>query len=133
MKKTNAAATDHDVVAAEAVAPDTETAVQVTDSEGVTHTLRNPERCLVFHPSSRRFAVEHGMVIQEESKLGNALVSEGLVDDVDAALVTAIALTLGQTARQHDLQVIRVGKSSNGPAVASALRDAGFYVVEFGE
>lgn len=108
-----------------------DTSVQVTDRDGVTHTLRDPSRSLVYYPTSQRFTLERGMTIEEESKLGGVLIQEDLVEDVDAAIVSAVALTLAQTAQQHDIQVIRVSQAGNGADVAAALREAGFYVVEF--
>jgi hypothetical protein len=103
---------------------------QVKDVEGVTHTLRNPDLCLVLYPGERvRYTLERGSVIEEQAQIP-ARVPEG-AEDVAATLVDVVALAVAQVARQHDRQVIRVARRGNGPQVAAALREAGFYVVEF--
>ena len=103
---------------------------QFRDAAGATHVIRDPERCLVYYPTSRRFTLERGSRVEQESKLGGVTVMEG-ADDAEASLVDIIALRLAEQAKQHDLQVFRVANSGNGPAVAAALRNAGHYVVEF--
>jgi pyruvate/2-oxoglutarate dehydrogenase complex dihydrolipoamide acyltransferase (E2) component len=92
---------------------------------------RNPDRCVVYHPAGRRFTLDHGSAVEEEGKVTGLDVPEG-TEDVVSALVKLEAFRLAELARRYDLDVIRVEKVGNGPAIAATLREAGFFVIEFG-
>lgn len=112
-------------------ADETVTAIQVKDRFGVVHTLRNPELSLTFYPAGGRINLERGPYVEQEAKLGNVEAPEG-AEDVETAIATIIAVRLAEYADQHNRQVIRIASHGNGPKIAAALREAGFYVVEFG-
>jgi hypothetical protein len=120
--------TDFDAVVTEVMSADTP--VQVKDAEGVMHTIRNPELCIVVYPGdSFRVTLENGSMVEEERKLPIE-IPEG-ADDVESALASIVALRIAQIADQHNRQVIRVARVGVGPAIAAALREAGYYVLEF--
>ena len=104
---------------------------QLRDADGIVHTIRNPELCLTVYPGARfRLTIERGSHVEQESQLP-VDVPDG-VDDVEAAIAQIIALRVAEIATQHGRQVIRVANVGPiGPAIADALREAGFYVVEF--
>lgn len=130
MTKKRHAATEHDVIAAEAQAPSAEDVVQVRDTDGVVHTLRKPEQCIVLDMAGGkpRFTIEHGPVIREQGSVSIASAKEQ--EDVAAAIAATVAFHVAQVARQHDITVIRVWIDESSQPVAGALKDAGFYVIE---
>jgi hypothetical protein len=105
-------------------------AILVKDRFAVVHALRNPELSLTFYPAGGRINLERGPIVEEEAKLGTVQAPEG-TEDAGTAIVALIAERLADYARQHNRQVIRVASHGNGPEIAAALREAGFYVVEF--
>jgi hypothetical protein len=118
--------TDFDAVVADVMAE----GKKIVDVEGVTHTIRNPELCLVVYPGSRpRVTIENGSRIEQESHLPIDAPED--VDDVETAIAQIVAARVGEIAEQHGRQVIRVAAVGNGPAIANALREGGFCVLEF--
>lgn len=118
-------------LAAETTADDRDTTQHSTlPAAAAVTTPRNPERCIVYYPATKRFTRDRGMVEEEQGKLGGVDVPAD-AENVEAAIAAVIALRLAEDARQHDIEVIRVQQVGNGPAIAAALREAGLWVVEF--
>lgn len=104
---------------------------QFRDEEGVTHTIREPERCLVFKPNGSAFEFHRGPRVEQAGQIP-ADVPEG-ADDVTKAVASITALRVAEMASQHAIQIIRVEQSGIGPIVTDNLREAGFYVIRYRE
>jgi hypothetical protein len=97
--------------------------------------FHRPGWCLVVRPSFERqrafCTVDEGTYVREEFRV-NGLVPEG-ADNPLTAFAAVIAIHVAQEASDRDLEVVRLPNSEAGRAVATALREAGFHVIEFAE
>lgn len=118
-----------DVAAVPSVVAAIETPTQLT-------APKNPNRCIVVRTvQSRERAYcqeEHGSFLVGDPFRVNGRVPEGAADLL-AAFASTIALHVAQEARQRDIDVVRVSNADAGVAVAAALRESGFFVIEFAE
>lgn len=100
-----------------------------TDAWGVTHTIREPHRCLVYWPAGQRYTLDRGSRIEEDGRVP-AEAPNG-AEDLDTAIATVEAVSIAKLAQNHDIQVIRVEQSGRGSILNDLLRDAGFFVIPF--
>ncbi len=104
------------------------------NAEAATNrTPRDPDRCIVVRtvPESKRAycSVDHGSRVVEEFRV-NGEVPEN-AENILSAFAASVALQIAQKAQTLDIEVVRVSNAKAGAETAVALREAGFYVVEF--